>query len=248
MTRFPEQVDLAINKAYAFNFGEYISRGFSLVGKNPGLFLAFTFIYRLIITVCQIIPFLGPIASFVATPCLTAGFYLAANKQEQGETLEFGDFFKGFDFIGQLILISLIQGLAIIAIMVPIGVLMFFSISSTGGDDFPVLMIGLMFLLILPIIYLMVSWAMAPFLVLFHKMEAWPAMEASRKIVSSNWFMFFLFYIVAGFIMMLGFLALGFGILYTFPAVACMYYAAFSDIVGVQNSATGGSFMDHLVD
>jgi hypothetical protein len=248
MTRYPEQIDFAINKSYAFNFGDYISRGFSLVGKNPGLFIAYAFIYLLILTVCQFVPFLGPIASFIATPCLTAGFYLSANKQERGKTLEFGDFFKGFDFIGQLILISLIQGALMIVVMIPFVILMFFMIDVTAGDNFPALMIGLGLLLFLPIVYIMVAWGFAPLLVLFHKMEAWQAMEASRKIITSNWVMFFLFSIVASFIAMLGFVALGFGILYTLPVVMCMYYAAFHDIVGVPESHSGGSFMDHLVD
>ncbi|WP_020569607.1 BPSS1780 family membrane protein [Neolewinella persica] len=248
MTRYPEQVDLAINKSYAFNFGDYISRGFSLIGKNPGLFIGYAFVYMLIVMVCQIIPILGPIASFVVTPCLTAGFYLAAHKQEEGQTLEFGDFFKGFDFIGQLILISLIQAGLLLLTMIPIGAMMFFTLDVTSGDDFPILTVALALLLFLPIVYIMVAWSFAPFLVLFHKMEAWPAMEASRKIISSNWAMFFLFYIVAGFITMLGLIALGFGILYTLPAVMCMYYAAFRDIVGVPGAHSEGSFMDHLVD
>ena len=248
MTRYPEQIDLAINKSYAFNFGEYINRGFSLVGKNPGLFIGYAFVYLFIIVVCQVMPLIGAVGSFVLTPCLTAGFYLAAHKQEQGKTLEFGDFFKGFDHIGQLILISLIQGALLIVIMIPIGILMFFTMDIASNNDFPLLLVSLSLLLLVPVFYLGVSWSFAPFLVLFHKMEAWPAMEASRKIITSNWVMFFLFYIVAGFIMLLGLVALGFGILYTLPLVMCMYYAAFHDIVGVQESNSGGSFMDHLVD
>lgn len=248
MTRTPEQVALATNKPYSFNLGEYISQGFNIISKNPGLFIAFAFVYMLILIVCQVIPLLGPIASFVATPCLTAGFYLAANKQEQGKSIEFGDFFKGFDFIGQLMLIAVIQMGLMIVMMIPIGIMMFMSISMMSGDETPFLMIGLIFLLMLPVVYLFISWGFAPFLILFHKMEAWPAMEASRKIISSNWFMFFLFSIVTSFITMLGFLALGFGILYTMPAVMCMYYAAFRDIVGLPESHTGGTLMDHLVD
>lgn len=244
MTRTPEQVAQATSKSYSFNLGEYISQGFSIIGKNPGLFIGFAFVYLLIMLVCQIIPFLGAIVS----PCLVAGFYLAANKQEQGKSLEFGDFFKGFDYIGQLLLVAVIQAGLMIVLMIPIGIMMFMSISMMSGDETPFMMIGFVFLLMLPAVYLFISWGFAPFLIIFHKMEAWPAMEASRKIVSSNWFMFFLFSIVTSFITMLGFLALGFGILYTMPAAMCMYYAAFRDIVGLPESHTGGTLMDHLVD
>ncbi|MFT5999883.1 MAG: hypothetical protein ACI81P_002342 [Neolewinella sp.] len=69
-----------------------------------------------------------------------------------------------------------------------------------------------------------------------------------RKIISANWLLFFLFSIVTSFISSLGFLALGFGVLYTMPAAMCMYYAAFRDIVGLPESQTGGTVMHHLVD
>lgn len=249
MNNTPEQVARAINSSSPFNFSEYINRGFQLIGKQPGLFIGFTVVYLLIMMVCQIIPFAGTIGSIVASPCLVVGFYLAASRIERGESLEFGDFFKGFDHIGPLVLISVIQMVLMVVAIIPFGAAMFFSISMASPGDgmnmFP-LILGLLFLI--PIVYLAISWSLAPFLAVFHKMEAWPAMEASRKIVGNNWFSFFGFYLVVGLIVCAGALALGIGLIYTIPAGMCMYYAAFKDVVGLPEDNNEASFMDHLVD
>ena len=94
MDTTPEQVAKALNSSYDFKFGDYLTRGFQLIGQEPGLFIGYTVVYLLILMVCQIIPLAGMVGSLVASPCLTAGFYLAARRVEQGKRLEFGDFFN----------------------------------------------------------------------------------------------------------------------------------------------------------
>ncbi|MEM9930668.1 MAG: BPSS1780 family membrane protein, partial [Bacteroidota bacterium] len=232
---------------YSLNIGDYLSRGFELVGKQPGLFIGFTVVYFIILMVSQIFP----LATAIVSPPLAVGFYLAAQKAEAGRYLEFGDFFKGFDFIGPLILITLIQTGLMILLMIPFGASLFFAIGFAGDtfDQGDVLLpVLIACLVVIPIMYLMISWCLAPFLVAFHKMDAWPAMEASRKIVSKNWFSFFLFYILVGIVMMAGALALGIGLIYTVPAGMCIFYAAFRDVVGLPEDNSDPTFLDHLVD
>jgi len=85
-------------------------------------------------------------------------------------------------------------------------------------------------------------------LVWFYEMEPWPAMEASRKIVSKQWFMVLLFLFAVGLIAMAGLILLGVGILYTLPAMICALYAAFADVSRL-NEASGGEadLIDHFV-
>lgn len=64
-------------------------------------------------------------------------------------------------------------------------------------------------------------------------MDFWEAMEASRKIVSKEWFSIFGFIIVLGLINLCGFLCLGVGLLFTVPMTSCAAYAAYADVVGV---------------
>ncbi len=68
--------------------------------------------------------------------------------------------------------------------------------------------------------------------VIFLKMDFWPAMEASRKIISKKFWSFFGFFILLGLINLLGIIALGVGVLFTIPATYCMMYAAFESVVG----------------
>jgi uncharacterized membrane protein len=70
-------------------------------------------------------------------------------------------------------------------------------------------------------------------LVLDKKMEFWPAMEASRKIITRNWFSVFGFAIVLFLINVIGAIPLGLGLLLAVPLTYCAWAVAYDDIVGV---------------
>ena len=250
MANFPIRVQQTIDRGYEFNFGDYISKGLKLVTRNAGLFIAFTFVFLLIIMVLSFIPLIGQLATtFVVAPCLGAGFLIAARRTDEGRELEFGDFFKGFDYTGQLVVMSIISSLILLALAIPfIAIVGFeiFNIQATGEiPDIP----GWAPLLLIPIIYLSISWSMGTYLVVFHGMQAWPALEASRQIVSKKWGFFFLLLLVVGIIAGLGVIVLLIGILFTYPIAPCSQYAAFRDIVGVgDEEAADLNITSHLVD
>ena len=75
----------------------------------------------------------------------------------------------------------------------------------------------------------------------------WFAMEASRKIISQQWFMYFLFGICMSFVVGLGMLGLIIGLLFTVPAGICMVFAAFRDIVGMPDDSED-DILDHLIE
>ena len=250
------KIEAIINEGYDFKFGDYISRGFDIVKKNWGGFIGFTILFLIITVVISFIPIVGTIAnSLFIAPALTVGFYIVAHKLWKGENTEFGDFFKGFDHIGQLALTALVQSLIVLASMIPF----FFVIKDSGLIQWyidlmsdPVGMQGSVpptppawsFLLLLPTIYLAVSYSWSYMFVVFHKMQFWDAMESSRKLITKKWFMFFLFYIVVGLIGGLGIIVLCIGLLFTLPAVYCMQYAAFEDVT--QLNAEGGGENDDI--
>jgi len=134
---------------------------------------------------------------------LTAGYFIVADKIAKGESYEFGDFFKGFDHFLQLMIAGVL-----IQVFAGVGIL----------------------LLIIPGIYLAVAYSMVVPLIVLGKLEFWPAMEVSRKVISRNWWMFFLFGIVTGILASLGIIALIIGILITLPLYYTMAYAAYEDI------------------
>ncbi len=115
------------------------------------------------------------------------------------------DFFNGFKLFLPLLLANLVSGLL------------------TG--------LGLVFLII-PGIYLAVSWSLTIPLVLFKRMEFWDAMEASRQIVGKNWWSFFGMFLILFLLNLGGLLLLGVGLLVTIPLSSCVLYAAYHKIVG----------------
>jgi hypothetical protein len=194
-----------IAEGYEFKFGEYINKGFDLFKKNAGGFIGYLLIVIVISCVLAFIPILGSLASLVISPALYAGFFIVGKKILHDEPYEFGDFFKGFNYLLHLFLGNLIMG-----IFVAIGII----------------------LLIIPGIYLGVAYAWIAMFIVFAGKEFWPAMELSRKVITKKWFSFFGFFIVLGLINIAGLIALGIGILVTAPATILAVFAAFHDIVG----------------
>jgi len=109
----------AIDLGYDFDIGRYISDGFELFKQNVGNFVAYTFVFLAIASVAGLIPFVGNIARIIIMPPLAVGWFIVAKKIQTNEPSEFSDFFRGFDFIGPLILVRVIQTVIYIAILVP---------------------------------------------------------------------------------------------------------------------------------
>ena len=135
------------------------------------------------------------------------------------------------------------------ALLIPAGVAFFVAMDLTTGTepditDFPWWSLGFL----IPVIYLTIAWTFTPMLIVFHKMDAWPAMEASRKIISKQWVMFFLLSLVGGIIASLGVVAFFIGLLFTIPVFYAIAYLAFRDIVGLPKAEEVTLASDHFVD
>jgi len=82
-------------------------------------------------------------------------------------------------------------------------------------------------LCVLPGIYLAIAWQFTLLLIMDRKLEFWPAMEVSRKVISKNWWGFFGFAIVTALINTAGLACCGVGIFVTIPwtmlAFVCLY-------------------------
>ena len=69
--------------------------------------------------------------------------------------------------------------------------------------------------------------------VLDKRMNFWPALEASRKLISKKWFSFLGLAVLLVLTNLGGAFALGIGLLVTIPWTYCIIVAAFEDIVGL---------------
>ena len=248
-----------LEEGYEFKFGQYISQGFSLFGKNVGGFVVFGLLAGLIIMTVGIIPILGDLLSnLILLPALTVGVYLVANKIEKRIPTDFNDFFKGFDFVGQLALVALVSSMITIVATIPFGIANWSMIEWGMGvfenpfeieyqlEDFPGVPVWT-WLMLIPSIYLAVSYSWASMFVVFHKMNFWDAMETSRQFITQKWLIYFIFLIVIGLLAGMGVIFFFIGILFTYPIMLCAQYAAFADVTRLDLEEEA-DLVDHLVD
>ena len=145
-----------------------VGRCLSLAGglwlRNFGLFLGATLVVWLI-SLTEFVPLIGGFAYQLLWGALYGGFYLLFLKRIRGQAAALPDVFAGFSLaFGQLLLAG-------------------FLTSLLAG-------IGFLFCLV-PGIYLMVAWVFSVPLVADRRLEFWPAMELSRKVVTRVWFSVF---------------------------------------------------------
>ena len=163
--------------------------------------------------------YIGSLASIAISGPLAAGYLIAAHKTDKGEILELGDFFKGFDIFSPLVVVTIIQILMVFA-----GALA----------------------LILPAIYLAVGYYLIYPMVIFGKIEGWDCLEASRKMITKKWWLFFGLIISLAFLNILGFMALGVGILITAPMSAIVPYVLYKNLIGFSEN-NESRIEDHLI-
>jgi hypothetical protein len=95
------------------------------------------------------------------------------------------------------------------------------------------LLTGLGFLFcILPGVYLAVAWMFTIALVIDKKLDFWPAMELSRKVVNKHWWSLFGLVIVLGLLALAGVLACCIGVFVTASIAQVALVFAYEDIFG----------------
>lgn len=190
-----------IARAAKLSIGDCIGRSWELLKANLWLLVGSTFVIAVISGAIAAVPVLGSIANFLLTGVFYGGLYRVFLLRLRGQPATVGDVFAGFNLaFAPLLLTSLVSSLL------------------TG--------FGLL-LLLLPGIYLAVSYSLAYLLVIDKKLEFWTAMEVSRRVVTSQWWRVFGLCIVAGLIACLGVIGLIIGIFFTLPiafgATVCAY-------------------------
>jgi hypothetical protein len=144
---------------------ECLALSWRLLSGNFGLLFGATFVVWLIGTVCGFVPF-GAWVYWTLRGVLYGGLYLIFLKRIRGEATAVSEVFSGFNIsFAQLVLAGMITNL--------------------------ISMMGFACCLVLPGLYLFVSWTFAVPLVADRRLEFWSAMELSRKVVSRVWFEMF---------------------------------------------------------
>ena len=237
-----------------FDIGKAISDGWKLVSKHLGYYIGAGVITVIISIFVGFIPFVGGLVNnLIVSPCFAASAIFITWQISKGYGwTDFGDMFKGFSYATPVLISTLIQSF----VMVLIGLLCFFSLipqlmdlwqlSQGSGayqnqDEITALVqdiflnlknILLFCVFMLAILLVSVVWAFKIHFIVVYKMEAWPAMELSRRITTSNLLRLVGLFILIGLIVIISALPCGIGLLFSLPLSIGAIYSAFAQITG----------------
>lgn len=198
---------------YNFSIIEMIKGGFARIeGVKLTFVLAFLIYMAIAIVLNILLSFIFPspaddpnilnqqIAGILSYPVLIpllVGIMMLAIKHSRGEDIHYRSMFDYYHMVGRLSLAGIL-----IYILTLIGFL----------------------LLVLPGIYLSVAYVFALPLIADKGMDAWEAMEFSRKAVTKNWFKVFALMLFLILFFGLGALALGIGLIWAIPLMFVTLY------------------------
>jgi hypothetical protein len=194
---------------YTVEMGLCIGRGWQLVKANFWLLVGASFVAGLIAG-GGALPWVGPLIGLILGGPMMGGLFALYLKRIRGQPASFGDAFAGFSLFVPLMLAHIVSGL-----LTGLGVL----------------------LCVLPGIYLGVSWVFALPLVIDKRLDFWPAMELSRKVVTRHWWQMFGLLILCGLVTLAGLLACCVGVIVTAAVAEAALMYAYEDIFGARPAA-----------
>jgi uncharacterized membrane protein len=142
---------------------------------------------------------------------LMAGFAIAAMKKMTTGRIEIGDLFKGFEFFVPSLVACLLY-----SIFAGLGVL----------------------LCILPVFWVVTVYQFIYLFIVDKRMDFCPAMEASRAVISKDFWGFLVFWLACALLNLLGVLACIVGVFVTIPITMVATVAAYRDVVGFEQRAS----------
>ena len=248
-----------------FSIGKAISDGWRIVSKHLGSYIGAGVITVLIIMFVGVIPYGGSILNnLVVSPCFAASAIFITWQISKGHAwTDFGDMFKGFSYATPVLISTLIQSF----VMALIGLLCFFSLIPQLVDLFELsqgsgayqnqeeiieLLRSIFFntknillfcLFMLAILLLSALWAFKIHFIVVYKMDAWPAMELSRRVTTPNLLRLVGLFIIIGLIVIVSALPCGIGLLFSLPLSFGAVYSAFAQITDSDQPDNDSNYM-----
>jgi hypothetical protein len=248
-----------------FSIGQALGDGWSLVSKNLGYYILGAIVTGAIGVGVGLIPFVGGIVNnLILSPCLMGGAIYVTWRISNGKGwTDFGDMFKGFNFLQPIVISTLIQGV----ITTALALLVFFNFLPELMNIFKLsqsadmltkqeqlanafldlirnskFVVSLLILMV-TLLFITVLWVFKTHFIIIYKMQAWPAMEMSRRIARHNLFQLLGFFILMGFILIISAIPCGIGLLFTLPWFIGATYSAFAQITHCDRNEEMFDFM-----
>lgn len=230
-----------LQREYRVEIGTALERAWKLFSANAGAIIGTTLLLGLVFLGCHAVAIFVsmfiPMGNMILQPLyvgpLTGGLLWYMLRMSRGEPTTMSDAFAGFSsHFGQLFLATLVQTLFTLLCVAPmIGMAIFAGVgfAASGGRGMNTSMnVGLIAGFVVAVligiaaaVYVTTLWTHSLLLIVDKRMNFWPAMQLSRKLVSKSWGMTFLFILVAGIISGAGAIACLIGLIVTVP----LYFA-----------------------
>ena len=194
-------LDNYIARSRTLDIGSCVARSWELLKEHFWLLVGASALVFAISLAIEFIPFVGQVASRVLSLALWGGLDWLFLKLIRGEPADISDVFAGF----RVSFLQLVLGGIVTSTLILVGLL----------------------LCILPGIYLAVAWlGFSPLLIMDKRLDFWPALELSRRVVTQNWWTIFALFLLTLLIVIAGVLAFGVGLFVALPlATGAMVYA-----------------------
>jgi hypothetical protein len=219
----------------------WIGNGFQNLLKNPGMWIVLGLALLIGYVLMSLIPFLGALLVSLLSPALSAGMLSAAKAADEGQPLEFGQLFRGFQdsraLNGLLALGGVVVGgtiASMIVLFLLIGSAFMAGMQAGEPEQMSLLALGaggLIGLLLILAIQLLVAMAVvyAVPLVMFRAAAPGEAMTASINACVTNFLPLLVFGVIYLIVAIVASLPLMLGWIVLVPASFGMLYASFRD-------------------
>lgn len=253
---------------YTFSISKALSDGWAFVKAHMGYYIAGGILAVLIGGAAGIIPYVGSIANnLIISPCFAASaVYITWHISKNMGWRDIGDIFKGFNYVMPVAISTLIQTFASGALFI----LFFFNylpqlkdlldlaqspysieqnkaaIESMAGQLFNTETLLLFLGFMLAIAVLSAVWVFKTHFIVIYKLDAWPAMEMSRKITTHNLLPLIGLFFVLGIIIIISALPCGIGLLFSLPLSITAVYSAFAQITSCDENEIDKDMFDFI--
>jgi uncharacterized membrane protein len=253
-----------------FAVSQALSDGWRLVSKYLGYYIGAGVITVIITIGIGFIPYLGGLVNnLLVSPCFAASAIFITWRISKGDGwTDFGDMFKGFSYTTPVFVSTLIQSF----VMALIALLCFFSLIPELVDLFELSQgsgayqnqeeitalfqsiffnpknILLFFLFMLAMLLVSAVWAFKIHFIVVYKMDAWPAMELSRRVTAPNFLRLVGLFILIGLIVIVSALPCGIGLLFSLPLSIGAIYSAFAQITGSDQPDENNYLFDFMAE
>lgn len=214
LDHWQNKVETLTTEGYDFSASQYLKEGWEIYKDEAFSFIGFLLVTVIISFGVSNIPTIGaPIQYFVVGPALGVGYFIVAHKIRRNEYDDFGEFFKGFSYLKEIIPAAFtLMAIYVLAFSPSI-----YSMYSTGLFDWyqevlkdpfnapqidsfitglSTTQIWIVVLNLIPVVYLTVAFSFAYKFIVFCDMGFWEAIESSRKVITRRWFAVFGYYLL----------------------------------------------------